>query len=89
MWGITDSTSQAPAVVLQATMTCPECGVQQQVVMPETHQQHYYKCTNQECLADLAPKEGSCCVFCSYADKPCPQRQLQPEDEKPKLHSLI
>lgn len=74
---------------LNATLTCPVCGTEQKVVMPEKQFQHYYKCTNEECLEDLTPIEGKDCVFCSYADKPCPQRQINPEVNKQKLQSLI
>jgi hypothetical protein len=29
------------------------------------------------CHARLAPKEGDCCVFCSYGDAPCPPAQAE------------
>lgn len=72
-----------------ATLTCPECETRQKVVMPLNQLQHYYKCTNEECLADLAPLPGKDCVFCSYADKPCPLRQINPESNEHKLQSLL
>ena len=76
-------------VDVNAVLTCPVCGHKQKVIMPTEGHQHYYKCTNPECAADLAPKEGDDCVFCSYADKVCPPRQINPDLGKKKLHSLI
>jgi len=35
--------------------------------------QHFYRCT--DCGAMLKPQPGDCCVFCSYADAPCPPKQ--------------
>ena len=29
----------------------------------------------------LKPKEGHCCVFCSYGDAPCPSIQQRASDE--------
>ncbi len=81
--------SQEPQIEIEATLTCPVCETQQHVIMPIDKFQHYYKCTSEECLADLAPLPDKCCVFCSYADKVCPQRQLNPEITKHQLHSLI
>ncbi|GIK83988.1 MAG: hypothetical protein BroJett025_06100 [Patescibacteria group bacterium] len=78
-----------PQADIHATLTCPMCGTKQKVLMPPEGFQHYYKCTNEECLADLAPLEGKDCVFCSYADKPCPQRQLHPDLSEHHLQSLL
>lgn len=76
-------------VDVNATLTCPVCGQKQKVIMPVGGFQHYYKCTNEECLADISPLEGKCCVFCSYADKLCPQKQLNPTENQSTLQSLI
>jgi hypothetical protein len=34
----------------------------------------FYECKS--CKAMLRPKSGDCCVFCSFADTPCPPVQL-------------
>lgn len=81
--------NQTPQADVNATLTCPECETKQKVIMPLDQLQHYYKCTNQDCLADLAPLAGKDCIFCSYADKPCPVRQLNPIVEMSKLRSLL
>ena len=85
---MTDETNQTQ-VDVNAVITCPVCETKQEVVMPIDSLQHYYKCTNQECGSDLSPLEGKDCVFCSYADKPCPQRQTHPEQSEQNLQSLI
>ena len=59
----------------KATLTCPKCGTKQEVDMPVNACQHFYKCTN--CGETLKPKEGDCCVFCSYADSKCPPKQQE------------
>jgi len=76
-------------VDIHATLTCPVCGTKQKVIMPTQGQQHYYKCTNPDCAADLSPIEEADCVFCSYSDKICPPRQTNPDLGKKELHSLI
>ena len=63
----------------RANLTCPECGAKQKVEMPTNACQHFYKCTS--CGEMLKPKEGDCCVFCSYADSKCPPKQ---EEDLPK-----
>jgi hypothetical protein len=62
-------------VVVEATITCPLCGHEARETMPTDACQYFYRCTG--CGAMLSPREGDCCVFCSYADTRCPPRQLQ------------
>ena len=58
---------------LQSTLTCPECSHQATEAMPTTACQFFYDCKH--CGAVLRPLQGDCCVFCSYADVPCPPIQ--------------
>ena len=62
-------------MIIETILTCPNCGVQQKATMPTDACQHYYKC--QKCGKMLKPKEGDCCVFCSYADTKCPPKQIE------------
>lgn len=62
-------------VKTQTTLTCPKCSTKQKVEMPTDACQHFYECTN--CNEMLKPKEGDCCVFCSYADSKCPPEQQE------------
>jgi hypothetical protein len=57
-----------------STITCPECKHSETVKMPEDSCQFFYECLH--CKAILKPKPGDCCVFCSYADVPCPPIQM-------------
>jgi len=61
------------AVILQSTITCPECGHQEMEKMPTDACQWYYECKN--CRHLLKPKKGDCCVYCSYGSVPCPPIQ--------------
>ncbi|PWE30459.1 hypothetical protein DDZ14_15575 [Maritimibacter sp. 55A14] len=56
-----------------ATLTCPECGRSERLRMPTDACQWFHECSF--CHALLRPAPGDCCVFCSYADKPCPPVQ--------------
>ncbi len=60
-------------VILESTLTCPECGHQKREVMPTNACQYFYEC--EACQALLKPKEGDCCVYCSYGTVPCPPIQ--------------
>jgi hypothetical protein len=62
-----------------ATITCPQCGQHQRAAMPTDACQVRYTCPR--CGAVLRPLPGDCCVFCSYADRPCP-----PEQEARQVH---
>ncbi|MDZ7904804.1 MAG: GDCCVxC domain-containing (seleno)protein [Cypionkella sp.] len=41
--------------------------------MPTDACQWFYQCGN--CGAVLKPKQGDCCVYCSYGTVPCPPIQ--------------
>ncbi|MBI4311786.1 MAG: hypothetical protein HY681_08390 [Chloroflexi bacterium] len=56
-----------------ATLTCPKCGQAQRAEMPTDACQFFYECVH--CHVVLRPKQGDCCVFCSYADVRCPPKQ--------------
>ncbi|MFX6907659.1 GDCCVxC domain-containing (seleno)protein, partial [Acinetobacter baumannii] len=43
-------------------------------IMPTDACQYFYKCTN--CETVLKPKQGECCVFCSYGTVACPPIQM-------------
>lgn len=60
---------------LRATITCPDCGQVAIETMPEDACQYFYEC--KRCGHLLKPRPGDCCVFCSYADVPCPPIQRQ------------
>ncbi len=56
-------------------LTCPDCGRDQHVEMPTDYCVFFYDCKH--CGAVLRPDKGDDCVFCSFADKDCPQNQTE------------
>lgn len=61
-------------VMLRSTLVCPACGARTTETMPTDACQYFYDCP--ACEAVLKPKAGDCCVYCSYADVPCPPIQI-------------
>ena len=64
-------------VETRATMTCPFCDKSYEVEMPIKY--CFLRFTCPKCKKDIIPEKDDCCVFCSYADKKCPPKQLQKE----------
>ncbi len=62
-------------IQLKSILICPECGHRKEETMPVESCQFFYECTN--CGKVLRPKEGDCCVFCSYGSVPCPGKQME------------
>ena len=60
-------------VILQSTITCPQCGHAKVESMPTSACQWFYAC--EACHALLRPLSGDCCVFCSYGSVKCPPVQ--------------
>lgn len=60
-------------IILQSVLTCPACGYQATETMPTDACQYFYQCSY--CDAVLQPKEGDCCVFCSFGSITCPPIQ--------------
>ena len=68
-------------MILQSTITCPDCGNAKIETMPTDACQFFYTCAS--CGVRLKPKTGDCCVFCSYGDVPCPPVQEALEKNEP------
>ena len=62
-------------MILQSTIKCPECGFKKEETMPTDSCQFFYECIN--CKTLLKPKQGDCCVFCSYGSVKCPPKQKE------------
>ena len=60
-------------IIPNSTLICPECGHEEMEVMPTDACQWFYECKGCDVL--LKPKQGDCCVFCSYGTVPCPPIQ--------------
>jgi hypothetical protein len=53
-----------------ATIRCPQCGHPAREPVPTDACLIVHECPG--CGARIRPKEGDCCVFCSYGSEPCP-----------------
>lgn len=60
-------------ILKESTLTCPECGKRSKEEMPADSCQFFWECPN--CNTVIKPKQGDCCVFCSYGDVVCPPIQ--------------
>ena len=61
-------------LLLQAIITCPICENKKEETMPTNACQFFYECEN--CKTLISPKQGDCCVYCSYGSVKCPPVQL-------------
>lgn len=58
---------------MTATLSCPACGAETAATMPSDACVFFWDCP--ACATVVRPLPGDCCVFCSYADRPCPPVQ--------------
>ena len=56
-----------------SVITCPHCGFNKEEKMPVDSCLLSYECT--KCNNIIKPKQGDCCVFCSYGTEKCPPVQ--------------
>ncbi|MGH8631257.1 MAG: GDCCVxC domain-containing (seleno)protein [Burkholderiales bacterium] len=65
----------AKSPVLESVLTCPNCGFAKLETMPTDACQFFYECT--QCRKLLKPRQGDCCVFCSFGSVKCPPVQVR------------
>ena len=56
-------------------LTYPECGFVEDIEMPTDSCHFFHDCVKGKAI--LKPSLGDCCVFCPYADVPCPSKQIE------------
>lgn len=56
-------------------ITCPHCQYSKMELLPTEVCQIKYTCSN--CDKVITPKDGDCCVFCSYGSHKCPSMQIE------------
>ena len=61
-------------VIPSSQITCPECSHQRMEVMPTDACQWFYEC--EACHKVLKPKQGDCCVYCSYGSVKCISKRV-------------
>lgn len=62
-------------IKMKSEITCPKCGYKKIEEMPTEACQFFYECEN--CKTVLKPKDGDCCVYCSYGSLDCPSIQAK------------
>jgi hypothetical protein len=62
-------------MILESVITCPRYTTARSERMPTDACQFFYVCSG--CGTMLRPKQGDCCVFCSYDSVPCPPIQAE------------
>ncbi|HEV2641426.1 MAG TPA: GDCCVxC domain-containing (seleno)protein [Candidatus Elarobacter sp.] len=61
------------APVLTSELRCPHCGHVETLTMPDDACVFVHPCA--ACGAVIRPKDGDCCVFCSFGTVACPPMQ--------------
>jgi hypothetical protein len=69
------------ALLTRSVLTCPACGAGFEEEMPQDACVHFYECRG--CGVLLEPKEGHCCVFCSFGSVNCPPVQASAARREP------
>jgi hypothetical protein len=62
-----------PPPIIESVLTCPNCGFAAMEMIPTNACVVVHDCAG--CHAQLRPKHGHCCVFCSYGSVKCPPMQ--------------
>ena len=57
----------------ESEITCPKCGHKKMEQLPTEVCLVSYTCEN--CKEVMHPKDGDCCVFCTYGSHKCPSKQ--------------
>ena len=70
-------------MILESVIRCPNCGNKSAQCMPADACQFFYDC--KRCGARLKPKDGDCCVFCSYGTVPCLRFRKAADAGRPPL----
>lgn len=73
VWNIVVSRGLRRKIQYSSVIACPHCGFKKEEKMPTDSCQFFYECTS--CHKMLKPKQGDCCVYCSYGSVPCPPIQ--------------
>ena len=59
--------------ILVSELRCPHCGHRERATMPTDACVFFHECA--ACATLIRPKEGDCCVFCSFGTVACPPMQ--------------
>ena len=70
---VTNKTDLIAKISEESEITCPKCGYQKMEKLPTEVCLVSYTCKN--CQEVMHPKDGDCCVFCTYGSHKCPSKQ--------------
>jgi hypothetical protein len=70
-----DASSLRSVMQLTSVLRCPVCDHESEEQMPTDACVFFHRCPG--CDQLLRPRDGDCCVFCSYGSVPCPPVQQQ------------
>ena len=70
---VKDTIESSTEISIQSEITCPKCGHKKMETLPTDVCLIKYNC--EKCDTTLFPKEGDCCVFCTYGTHKCPSKQ--------------
>jgi hypothetical protein len=65
---------------IRSVLKCPVCKFTKEEIIPPDSCLILYEC--EECNAQLKPKAGDCCVFCSYGSVQCSDSQKEKHGQK-------
>ena len=68
-----DSINMSNEIAMQSEITCPKCGYKKMEKLPTDVCVLKYNC--EKCQEEMRPKEGDCCIFCTYGTHKCPSMQ--------------
>ncbi len=74
-------------VILESTITCPNCSAESRGTMPVDACVHFYTCPG--CMEVLKPENGDCCVYCSFGTVACPPKQAGRSDCRSDQNLLL
>lgn len=69
------SIEQAKKLKKQSLVKCPHCNFEEFLDMSFDNCIISHKCNS--CGKIMTPREGECCIFCSYGSEKCPTKQLK------------
>lgn len=70
---VKDTIESSTEISTQSEITCPKCGHKKMETLPTDVCLLKYNC--EKCDTTFFPKEGDCCVFCTYGTHKCPSKQ--------------
>ncbi len=62
-------------LITRTNLNCPHCGFIEELDIPQNYWLVFHTCAS--CSTQISPLDGDCCVFCSYGDHHCTDKQKE------------